>query len=88
MSINIDTDIKIEKRSALLAALSQARADTYPPRESNGAVDGDGSSYYSLTKEEVAALVNGNMVTIENWISSLDKPHVTWLLRWLIKEIA
>jgi hypothetical protein len=32
------------------------------------------------------ALINGDMETLERWVSNLDKNHATRLLRWLIKE--
>jgi hypothetical protein len=34
----------------------------------------------------MAALVNGDMETIESWVNHLDRRHASWLLRWLIKE--
>jgi hypothetical protein len=51
-------------------------------RESAGETGG----YYTLTLEEMAALVNGDMEKIEGWVSTLDQRHATWLLRWLIRE--
>ena len=47
---------------------------------------GENDCYYTLTKEQVEALVSGNMEKIECWVSNLDRRHATWLLRWLIKE--
>jgi hypothetical protein len=86
MSKNINPDVITEKREALLSALAKVRSDIYSPSENSDEPDGDNDNYYTLTKEEVEALVNGNMEKIESWISNLDRRHATWLLRWLIKE--
>ena len=74
------------KRNAILAALAKAGGES--PASVDGAAEPDEekNSYYTLTREEVAALVNGNMEKIESWVSNLDRRHATWLLRWLIKE--
>lgn len=37
------------------------------------------AEYYTLTKEEVAALVSGDIKKIEGWCGKLDKKHATWL---------
>jgi hypothetical protein len=88
MSKNINPDAKSEKRNALLAALAKARGEVNSPIEISDEPDSENNSYYTLTKEEVEALLSGNMEKIENWISNLDRRHATWLLRWLIKENA
>ncbi|MFH1169096.1 MAG: Os1348 family NHLP clan protein [Chloroflexota bacterium] len=44
------------------------------------------SEYYTLTQEEVAALVNGDIRKIENWLGKLDKRHATWLWCRLSQE--
>jgi hypothetical protein len=76
----------LEKRQAILAALTKATADSSslnaPAAGTEDGVDG----YYTLTLEELAALVNGDVEKIGSWVSNLDRPHATWLLRWLIKE--
>jgi hypothetical protein len=85
-SQNPSSDLKAETRNALLAALTKAQADNNAnvsiPNEPNS--EGDG--YYILTKEELTALLSGNIEKIENWVGSLDRMHATRLLRWLIKE--
>jgi hypothetical protein len=88
MSKNSIPDTRTEKRDALLTALSKARGDMNSPKESSNEPDGENDDYYTLSKEEVEALVNGNMEKIESWVSNLDRSHATWLLRWLIKENA
>jgi len=75
-----------EKRQAILAALNKVTADCpatdTPAGEPDDRVDG----YYTLTLEELAALVSGDIKKIEDWVSNLDRHHATWLLRWLINE--
>jgi hypothetical protein len=76
----------LEKRQALLAALSRTGAASPAWNEPDGEPDGEIKGYYTLTFEEMAALVNGDMETIESWVNHLDRRHASWLLRWLIKE--
>jgi len=73
------------KRQAILGALTRATAipsPSLPSRENEGEISG----YYTLSVDEMAALVNGDIRTIESWVSTLDQHHATWLLRWLIRE--
>jgi len=42
--------------------------------------------YYTLTQEEVAALVSGDIKKIESWLGKLDKRHATWLWCRLSQE--
>jgi hypothetical protein len=42
--------------------------------------DGTLKEYYTLTQEEKAALVSGNIQKIESWVDKLDKCLSTWLL--------
>jgi len=44
------------------------------------------SEYYSLTQEEVAALVSGDIKKIESWLGKLDHRHATWLWCRLSQE--
>jgi hypothetical protein len=75
-----------EKKKAILAALAKASEDSLSLKNSPDAVDGEPQGYYTLSRDEVAALVNGDMVKIESWVSNMDRSHATRLLRWLIKE--
>jgi hypothetical protein len=79
----ISQEAKLEKRKAILEALTRVSGNSTPAELSP---DNDANGYYTLSPEEVAALVSGNMEKIENWVSNLDQRHATWLLRWLIKE--
>jgi uncharacterized protein with von Willebrand factor type A (vWA) domain len=42
--------------------------------------------YYTLTKEELAALASGDIKKIERWCGKLDKRHATWLWCRLSQE--
>ena len=44
------------------------------------------AEYYTLTQEEVAALVSGDIKKIEGWLGKLDKRHATWLWCRLSQE--
>jgi uncharacterized membrane-anchored protein len=77
---------RLEKRQAILAALTRATADCSLLAGDAGDPDDEHNEYYSLTHEEIEALINGDMQKIESWVSNLDRRQATWLLRWLIKE--
>jgi hypothetical protein len=80
----ISHEARLEKRKAILAALTKVsgeRPPSDPPPADNAA-----NAYYTLSHEEMEALVSGNLAKIEDWVSNLDQRHATWLLRWLIKE--
>jgi hypothetical protein len=76
----------LEKRQAILGALARAMTDSPSSEMMENNLDDEVQGYYTLTLGEMAALVNGDMEKIENWVSHLDRPHATWLLRWIIKE--
>jgi len=44
------------------------------------------TEYYTLTPEEVAALVSGDIRKIEGWLGKLDQRHATWLWCRLSQE--
>ncbi len=77
---------RLEKRKAILDALAKASEDSRPLDESARVPDGETNDYYTLTHDEMEALVNGDMEKIEGWVSNLDRRHATLLLRWFIKE--
>jgi len=41
---------------------------------------------YTLTHEELAALISGDIKKIESWVGKLDKRHATWLWCRLSQE--
>ncbi len=44
------------------------------------------NEYYTLTQEELAALISGDIKKIESWLGKLDKRHSTWLWCRLSQE--
>jgi uncharacterized membrane-anchored protein len=44
------------------------------------------NEYYSLTKEERAALASGDIKKIESWVGKLDRELATWLWCRLSQE--
>jgi hypothetical protein len=76
----------VEKRKLILAALTSAIEDfSSSEKSSNEPAQGCGE-YYSLTQEEMEALVNGDVEKIKNWVSSLEKHQAAWLLHQLIND--
>jgi outer membrane PBP1 activator LpoA protein len=75
-----------EKKKAILAALAKASEESLFLKNSADALDAEPQGYYTLSRDEVEALVNGDMKKIESWVSNMDRSHATRLLRWLIKE--
>ena len=77
---------KLAGREAILAALARAADDSdflaqlaENPYETL-------NEYYTLTQEEIAALVSGDIKKIESWLGKLDKRHATWLWCRLSQE--
>ena len=82
---DIDPREIAETRQALLAALIKATGNG----QSDFAAEepeNDEDAYYTLTAEEMEALVNGNIEMIESWVGNLNKGQATRLLCWLQTE--
>jgi hypothetical protein len=77
--------MKQGQRQAILAALARVSGEGISPTDRPPA-DDEANDYYTLSPEEMGALVSGDIEKIEGWVSNLDRQHATWLLRWLIKE--
>lgn len=75
-----------EKRKAILAALARASEGSELSGNDTALSSGNPQDYYTLSRDEMEALVNGNMAKIEAWVSNMDKNHAKRLLHWLIKE--
>jgi hypothetical protein len=75
-----------EKRKAILAALAKASEGSELFSHNPGPASGNPQDYYTLSHDEIEALVNGDMAKIEAWVSNMDKNHASKLLHWLIKE--
>ena len=73
-------------RETLLAVLARAADDCQFLAQLADNPDEALSRYYTLTQEEMAALVSGDIKQIENWVGKLDKRHATWLWCRLSQE--
>ena len=76
----------LEKKKAILTALTKASKDYLSSKENIDTLDIGSDDYFTLSRDEIEALVNGDMEKIESWVGNMDKNHATRLLRWLIKE--
>jgi hypothetical protein len=75
-----------EKRKAILAALAKASGDGELSGTDTVLSPDKPQDYYTLSRDEMDALVNGDMSKIEAWVANLDKTHASRLLRWFIRE--
>lgn len=82
----ISQEERLEKKKAILTALAKASKDSVLLEETVNITDSDPQAYYTLSHDEMSALVYGDMEKIETWVSNMDRNHATRLLRWLIKE--
>jgi len=77
---------KLKGREAILAVLARAADDSeFLAQLAKNPAEAL-SGYYTLTQEEVAALVSGDIKQIEGWVGKLDKRHATWLWCRLSQE--
>jgi len=77
---------KLSGREAILAALARAADDSeFLARLAENPYD-TLNEYYTLTQEELAALVSGDINKIESWLGKLDAKHATWLWCRLTQE--
>ena len=81
---NIGQQVTLEKKQAILAALGRAKGETEYREISENPDSPD--VYYTLSSEQIRALINGDLRKIESWVNGLDRQQATWLLRQLIKE--
>jgi hypothetical protein len=77
---------QLKGKEAILAVLARAAEDSeflarlaHKPGEAL-------AEYYTLTHEELAALISGDIKKIERWCGKLDKKHATWLWCRLSQE--
>jgi len=77
---------RAKRREAILAVLARAADDSQFLAQLADNPTEALSGYYTLTREEVAALVSGDIKKIEGWVGKLDKRHATWLWCRLSQE--
>ncbi len=86
----LETRITLEEkqkgREAIMAVLARAAEDSeFMARLS--ANPGEAlMEYFTLTQEQVAALVSGDIKKIEGWLGKLDDKHAAWLWARLSQE--
>ncbi|MDH5696628.1 MAG: hypothetical protein OEZ00_08550 [Dehalococcoidia bacterium] len=82
----ITSEERLKRREAILAILARAADDSqFLARLAESSSEAL-AEYYTLTPEEVAALVSGDIKKIESWVGKLDKRHATWLWCRLSQE--
>lgn len=82
----ITPEKKLAGREAILAALARAADDSdFLARLAENPYE-TLNEYYTLTQEELAALVSGDIKKIESWLGKLDARHATWLWCRLSQE--
>lgn len=77
---------RLKGKEALLAVLSRATEDTKFQAQLADNPTEALSLYYTLTPEEMAALVSGDIRRIEGWVGKLDQCHAAWLWNRLSQE--
>ena len=82
----ITPEEKLAGREAILAALARAADDSNFLAQLAENPYETLDEYYTLTQEEMAALVSGDIKKIEGWLGKLDQRHATWLWCRLSQE--
>jgi len=77
---------KLKGREAILAVLARAADDSEFLARLAANPSEALNEYYTLTHEEIAALVSGDIKKIEGWLGKLDQRHATWLWCRLSQE--
>ena len=82
----ITVEEKLKGREAILAVLARAADDSEFLARLAANPSETLNEYYTLTHEEMAALVSGDIKKIEGWLGKLDQRHATWLWCRLSQE--
>ena len=77
---------KLRGKEAIMAVLERAAEDSQFLSQLADNPAEALSSYYTLTRDELLALVTGDIKKIESWVGKLDKKHATWLWCRLSQE--
>lgn len=80
------TKEELKGKEAIMAVLARAADETEFLARLAESPSEALSEYYTLTKEELAALASGDIRKIESWCGKLDKRHATWLWCRLSQE--
>jgi hypothetical protein len=77
---------ELSGREAILAILARAADDSdFLAKLANNPIEAI-NGYYTLTHEEMAALLSGDLKKIESWVGKLDERQATWLWCRLSQE--
>jgi len=77
---------RLKRREAILAVLAGAAPNKEFLAQSRDNASNALNGYYTLTQEEIGALVSGDIERIETWLGKLDQQHRTWLTARLAQE--
>jgi len=77
---------KLKGSEAILAVLARAADDSKFLAQLADNPTEALRRYYTLTQEEIGALVSGDIRKIKGWLGKLDKRHATWLWCRLSQE--
>ncbi len=77
--ISITPREQLKGRKVILEILARAADDSHFLAELADNPAQALSGYYTLTKEELAALASGDIKKIESWVGKLDHRQATWL---------
>jgi len=84
--ITITDEERVKRKVRILAVLARVADDSqFLARLAENPSEAL-SEYYTLTQEELAALISGDIRKIESWLGKLDKRHATWLWCRLSQE--
>ena len=82
----ITREERLKGREAILQVLARAADDSQFLARLADNPNETLAEYYTLTHEEMAALVSGDIKKIESWLGKLDERHATWLWCRLSQE--
>ncbi len=82
----ITDEERLKRKVRILAVLARAADDSQFFAQLGENPSEVLDEYYSLTQEEIEALLNGDIRKIEGWLGKLDQRHATWLWARLSQE--
>ena len=77
---------RLRRREAILEVLARAADDSEFLAQLADNPSEALKGYYTLTQEELAALLSGDIKKIESWVGKLDRRLATWLWCRLSQE--
>ncbi len=77
--VTLDREVTRSNREVIIEVLARAADDSEFLAQLADNPGAALSGYYTLTNEELAALVSGDIKKIEGWVGKLDKRLSTWI---------